>query len=179
MKKQTNPVEKILVVLLGVGVLVLLVLTGCLAISQKQALKVGKVNKIALVEEKLYEYAEEEDYITTMDNAFYEVEEKKAEEPKADETVSDSSDYILPKSDKKYYKKKDLKGLTKKELKLARNEIYARHGRIFTTDEIREYFEGKDWYEPKVDEVSDSELNKFEIANRDLIVEYEEEKGWN
>lgn len=89
------------------------------------------------------------------------------------------ADYILPDSDSRYYKKKDLKKLTRQEVKLARNEIYARHGRRFTKDEsVREYFEGKDWYQPTVDEVADSEFNKYEIANRDLIVAYEKKKKW-
>ena len=87
-------------------------------------------------------------------------------------------DYILKDSDSKYYKAKDLKGLSKWEVQLARNEIYARHGRKFTTDEVREYFEGKDWYHGTVEEVEDSELNKYEIANRDMIQKYEKSKGW-
>ncbi|MDD6207230.1 MAG: YARHG domain-containing protein [Clostridiales bacterium] len=92
---------------------------------------------------------------------------------------NDDADYILPDSDKKYYKKEDLESLTREEVKLARNEIYARHGRIFKKDmKVKEYFESKDWYKGTVDEVSDSELNKYEIANRDLIVKYEEEKNW-
>lgn len=102
-----------------------------------------------------------------------------AAEGNAEEEELSDADYILPYSDSKYYKKKDLKKLTRQEVKLARNEIYARHGRRFTIDEsVREYFEGKDWYQPTVDEVSDSEFNKYEIANRDLIIAYEKEKKW-
>lgn len=96
-----------------------------------------------------------------------------------DNEVLPDNDYILPDSDSKYYKTKDLKKLTRQEVKLARNEIYARHGRKFTKDmSVKEYFEGKDWYSPVVDEVADSELNKYEIANRDLIIAYEEKKNW-
>lgn len=102
-----------------------------------------------------------------------------AAEGNAEEEELSNADYILPYSDSKYYKKKDLKKLTRQEVKLARNEIYARHGRRFTIDEsVREYFEGKNWYQPTVDEVSDSEFNKYEIANRDLIIAYEKEKKW-
>lgn len=89
------------------------------------------------------------------------------------------NDYILKDSDSKYYTVEDLKGLTRTEVQLARNEIYARHGRKFTTDEIREYFEAKSWYRGVVDDVDDSELNKYEIANRDMIQKYEKSKGWN
>ena len=94
------------------------------------------------------------------------------------ETNENSKDYILADSGSKYYTKEDLKKLSKWEVQLARNEIYARHGRIFTTDEIREYFEGKDWYRGTVEDVADSELNQYEIANRDMILKYEKSKGW-
>lgn len=103
-----------------------------------------------------------------------------SENKEEEDRDKEDADYILPESDSKYYTKEDLDKLTREEVKLARNEIYARHGRIFTKDmTVKEYFEGKDWYEGTVDEVSDSELNKYEIANRDLIVKYEKEKNWN
>lgn len=95
-----------------------------------------------------------------------------------DEKEEAKKDYILPDSDSKYYTKNDLKKLTQNEVRLARNEIYARRGRKFETKEIREYFEGKGWYHGTVDEVSDTELNQYEIANRDLIIQYEKDKGW-
>ena len=37
-------------------------------------------------------------------------------------------------------------GLSKADLRLARNEILARHGRIFNSDDLKTYFEGKSWY---------------------------------
>ena len=171
--------EKLLVVFLGAGALVFLILTICLSVVLKQSSRLDKVTKLDSVQESTYEYPEEEEYITTMDGALYKVKHSGNVLQNTEQTENTEGDYILPESNKKYYKKKDLKGLTKKEVKLARNEIYARHGRIFTTDEIREYFESKDWYTGTVDEVSDSKLNKYEIANRDLIVKYEKEKGWN
>ena len=85
-------------------------------------------------------------------------------------------DYILPDSSTKYLKEKDLEGLSEQELKIARNEIYARHGRKFTDSELQEYFESKDWYEPSIsaDDFKDEDyLNKIELTNLDLIVEYE------
>lgn len=39
-----------------------------------------------------------------------------------------SGDYIFPDSDSKYLKKSKVKKLSKKKLRLARNELYARHG---------------------------------------------------
>src|SRR5258708_21977003 len=44
-----------------------------------------------------------------------------------------------------------LRGLSLHELRLLRNEIYARHGRIFKTMWIQQYFGGQSWYDPKED----------------------------
>lgn len=62
-------------------------------------------------------------------------------------------------------------------IRIAINELYARHGRIFDTEEIRDYFEAQDWYEGTIDgETFDKEqndyLNDAEIYNRDLLSEY-------
>jgi len=42
-----------------------------------------------------------------------------------------------------------LHGLSLHELRLLRNEIYARHGRIFKTLWLDQYFGGQPWYDPK------------------------------
>lgn len=90
------------------------------------------------------------------------------------------SEYVLEGSDSRYLSKSDLFGMTKEECRLARNEIYARHGRIFDDEKLREYFEACEWYYPSIqpDDFKESMLNKYEVANRDLIIEYEEEQGY-
>lgn len=100
----------------------------------------------------------------------------KVESKEEDQTgkAGEDEDYILPDSDKKYLSSSDLEGLTKAELKIARNEIYARHGRMFDDAALREHFESKSWYKPKYkpkefDAKGDSVFNEYEIANRDLI----------
>lgn len=96
------------------------------------------------------------------------------------EEVYESEEYILPNSDKSYISYSDLYGLSQNEVMLARNEIYARHGRKFKTDSIREYFETKTWYEPYInpDDFSESVFNVYEKENINTIVNYEKEKGW-
>ena len=71
----------------------------------------------------------------------------------------------------------DLMGLTKEECRIARNELYARHGRRFKDAELQGYFDSCDWYEGTIapEDFDDTVLNEFEIANRDLIVQYEAE----
>ena len=63
---------------------------------------------------------------------------------------------------------------------IARNELFARHGRKFTDENLKSYFESKSWYEGTIEpeDFDDSVFNEYEIANRDLIVEYEKEKGY-
>lgn len=93
---------------------------------------------------------------------------------------TDSADYILPDSDSRFYQKSDLRGFTARDCMLARNELYARYGRKFKDEVIREYFESKDWYEGRIEPADFDEdcLNEYEAANRDLIIEYEKEQGY-
>ncbi len=87
----------------------------------------------------------------------------------------EDSEYIIPDSDTRLLTEYDLYGFTTDELRIARNEIYARHGRKFTDKALQEYFDSKSWYygvwEP--DEFSDNMLSDIEHKNKDLIVEYE------
>ena len=53
-----------------------------------------------------------------------------------------------------------------------RSEIYARHGYSFKEKDMRYLFESKDWYMPMSNDVREK-LSKSEIANIDLIYEYE------
>lgn len=106
-----------------------------------------------------------------------------------DEELLDDSDedneweYIFYDSDSSYIDEDMLDQLTQEEVQLARNEIYARHGRKFTNEKIRAYFEDKSWYSPEIeadvfDEQQDSIFNKYEKKNITTIVEYEKKQGW-
>ncbi len=87
-------------------------------------------------------------------------------------------DYILPNSSEEYLSREDLDWLGTDYSMLARNEIYARHGRKFTKPETRGYFETKNWYEPTIEpsDFSDNMLSEIELANIKLILEYEAER---
>lgn len=91
---------------------------------------------------------------------------------------TEASEYLLPASGTEYLAREDLLGLTWEECCFARNEIYARHGRIFSTPAIRSYFESKSWYRgtidgPTFDANVGSYLSALERANVNLISEYE------
>ena len=65
-----------------------------------------------------------------------------------------------------------LRGLSLHELRLLRNEIYARHGRIFKTMWLQQYFGGQPWYDPKED-FKDEEISGPDKTNIETIVAYE------
>jgi hypothetical protein len=65
-----------------------------------------------------------------------------------------------------------LRGLSLHELRLLRNEIYARHGRIFKTVWIQQYFGGQSWYDAKED-FKDEEISGSDKTNIETIVKYE------
>ena len=90
------------------------------------------------------------------------------------------NEFIFPHSDFENLKRLDIEGLSKGELKIARNEIYARHGRMFQDDSLQAYFNSCSWYTPSIapEDFKESILNEVEIANRDLIVSYEKEMGY-
>lgn len=102
------------------------------------------------------------------------------------ETTEDSAadgqgdDYLLPESDSEYITMSDLKGFSAKECRIARNEIYARHGRKFKDEELQAYFNSKDWYHGTIepDSFREDMLNEYELSNRDLIVEFEKKSGY-
>jgi hypothetical protein len=65
-----------------------------------------------------------------------------------------------------------LRGLSLHELRLLRNEVYARHGRIFKTLWIQQYFGNQPWYDPKED-FKDEELTGPDKTNVETIVAFE------
>ncbi|MDQ3041567.1 MAG: YARHG domain-containing protein [Acidobacteriota bacterium] len=67
-----------------------------------------------------------------------------------------------------------LKNLSMNDLRMIRNEFWARHGRKFTTHGFKQMFEWRDWYKPAKDQ-SKIKLNAIEEQNVKLI-EREEAK---
>ncbi|HEX8637518.1 MAG TPA: YARHG domain-containing protein, partial [Pyrinomonadaceae bacterium] len=61
-----------------------------------------------------------------------------------------------------------LKGLSLNDLRLIRNEFWARRGRKFVTPGFKQYFEWRDWYQPLKDQTK-VKLNPIEEENVKLI----------
>lgn len=87
-----------------------------------------------------------------------------------------SAPYLFP-SDRRYITYSDLIGKTKEEVALIRNEIYARHGYIFNKEPYKSYFESQSWYVPNP-YFDDFMFNGIEKANKEFLIQYEEDRGW-
>ncbi|AGX43127.1 YARHG domain-containing protein [Clostridium saccharobutylicum] len=86
--------------------------------------------------------------------------------------------FIFYNSDCSYLSKNQISNLNNFELGIARNEIFARHGYIFSSQQFRTYFNAQSWYRPITKNVT---LNKIETYNVDLIRAEENRRGitWN
>ncbi|UWP60676.1 YARHG domain-containing protein [Ruminococcus gauvreauii] len=76
--------------------------------------------------------------------------------------------YVLKDSGDKKISERELSGLSAEELRTARNEIMARHGFIFDSPDMKEYFEQQSWYQPSA-AYEDSALSETEQENIELI----------
>lgn len=69
-----------------------------------------------------------------------------------------------------------VKYIPKDILRYARNEIYARHGYIFETSDMKTFFENKEWYTPTISKSAwndNTNLSVIERSNVALITKYE------
>lgn len=85
-------------------------------------------------------------------------------------------DYLLD-SHLYYLGSAELKELSKEELIIGRNEIFARHGYIFLSTDLQEYFYAMDWYVPTYlpDDFSYSLFSDAELANISLLNIYSQQ----
>lgn len=99
-----------------------------------------------------------------------------AEDQKVKEQQNaDQAEYILPQSSTQLLTEADLNGLTAQQLLLARNEIYARHGRKFKDSQIQAYFNSRSWYSGTVEAENFDEavLSDIERSNISFIKAHE------
>lgn len=127
-------------------------------------------------EESYEEDSEEVDLSDLSEEDFY----KSTDSDETEEDDSDIDDYVedsflIPDSDTRYLDKSDLEQFSKEECRLARNEIYARHGRMFNDKALQDYFNEQSWYEGTVspEDFDEGVLNSREKANAKLILKYE------
>lgn len=86
-------------------------------------------------------------------------------------------EFILPLSSTVLAKEENLFNYSDNELAIARNEIYARHGRQFDSAYLQNYFETCSWYEGTIPakEFDESVLSQIETDNLQMIKKAEED----
>ena len=98
------------------------------------------------------------------------------------ETVStgvlmDDDGYLLPDSSTRYLSTEEIADLSAMELCYARNEIFARLGRKFKSQELMSYFQTKSWYRQiyEPENFPSDLLNTYENANIQTLLNREYE----
>ena len=81
----------------------------------------------------------------------------------------------LPNSSFEYLTNQDIAHFTIDQLRLVRNEIFARNGYIFNSEDLNAYFAQKTWYVPN-SSFSDAQLSETEKANINFIKSVEKSK---
>ncbi len=81
-----------------------------------------------------------------------------------------TSDFVFPDSDRRLLTAADLAGLSRSDLRIAKNEIFARRGRYFESADLKAHFGRFSWYAPNS---WNPRLNQIEEANVALIARFE------
>lgn len=181
MKEKLQRKEKMILMVLGLAIVVIASLFGAAIYIEQKVCASSKV---------IRDMVEKDKGLDGPDNVFREPifneinlnfkfngsndtrEEKEA-------TIS-NDDYIIPVSNVRELTEKDLEALSQEELLKARNEIYARHGRMFDDSSLQAYFNSKTWYQEvyEPDEFPEDALSDLERRNAKFILDYEKEKGY-
>ena len=111
--------------------------------------------------------------------AWNEEDELEGTVPEAISSEPPESGFLVPDSDTRVMDPSELDGLSSDEIRLIANEIYARYGYAFRSEEIADYFGQFDWYDPIYDpeDFPDDIMSEAAQANLNMIAEYEAEHG--
>ena len=83
-------------------------------------------------------------------------------------TKQSADGFVLPDSSARLYTESEVQQLNDREVVIAINEIYARHGLTFNDPDLANYFESKSWYIPSrsfEDFENNSPFNAIEQQN--------------
>lgn len=140
-------------------------------------------DEVKIITEEIKPNSEEENTETENDIADETPEEQEIETEGtfSDKGSTEEIDYtnediekdaFLFPSDSVLITEGELEKLDDKTVELIKNEIYARHGYIFTNRALKKYFESFNWYEPN-EEYSPNLLNPTEKANLKTIKKFQ------
>lgn len=127
-----------------------------------------------------YDQATTENYLKWEYRVLTEEAQLRLELSRLSAASESDSEYLLADSDSRYLTEDDLAGFTAEQCRLARNEIYARHGRRFKDPALQRYFDSLSWYNGTIEpsDFNDNVFNSYERANCSLIIDYEREHGY-
>ncbi len=155
----------VLIAAIAASLAVILVIGGIVLFKNRGPAEAAPVNAVAAATPAAG------DALAAADNASGDGEEASqygSDETDGSGTSSAAGDppETLPGSDSRPLTEEDIEGLDTDQLRLARNEIYARHGRTFADPALRAHFSRYSWYEPTSDEVA---LTPLEQANVEFL----------
>lgn len=181
-----------LVYAVGGGILLLVLIVGSVCLFKKPSEEKGKKNNTIVEkqeerkeksekkpkkEDKAEPKKEMESKKTSSDESNVNSDDKQKDKPSEENfTQPAEEEYIFGNSQKEILTEQEVWTKTKEELRLGRNEIYARYGVIFGVEDLDNYFKQKSWYQPKMslsDFWDSVELSMTEEANVTLISEVE------
>lgn len=121
------------------------------------------------------------DKIFPKESTKVEVKAEQSDSNKNNNTTT-SNDYKIADSNSRYLSESELQAMSTYDLYIARNEIFARHGRDFTKADLKQYFSSKSWYYVQYtpsdfDAHTNTLLNDFERKNADLMLKIERSRN--
>lgn len=164
---------RFIIILLGV-MAVSMFITACGTSSTSTTVAESQTDIDAIVEKKIQEQLEIDRRVKEGIDAAKATEETIVTMA-ATEASKNSGTYLLPFSNERLVTDADLATLSKDQLRLARNEIFARHGRMYETKDLNDYFSSQGWYTPSIsaDQWNDKVFSKVESDNVTRIANYE------
>ena len=96
------------------------------------------------------------------------------------EKHADKGAFYYPQTSMRFLSADELNKMNQTELSIARNEIYARHGRRFVNPFLHAVFSRKTWYKPRYEDTEfsgmvDQLFNEYEKENIKRLVAAEKE----
>lgn len=172
-----------LIIKIGIAAVICVAVISVYLMKRTEPVQDGRQKKAAVTTQQNQQNDQRTQAAETTGFSGEKAEENKTNVKEAETSKSENADYIFSDSSKRYLKEEELQALTKDQLSIARNEIFARLGRKFSTEKLDQYFRSKEWYAPlyepdEFDAKGDSVLNIYEKANVTLISEYEKKMGY-
>jgi glucan-binding YG repeat protein len=133
-----------------------------------------RINTTVAVKERTSETSETESQVISEEEGT--AEKQGTESGNWSSTEGVQPEYLIYDGTSRYLSREELKYFTAWDLRLARNEIFARRGRAFQDEMLAAYFSSKSWYSISTSssQYDYEQLNVYEKANISLIQDLEQ-----